>query len=131
MDFGHYASQTKRETPKTPPFLLFYFLSEPLTGSAPFVDIDIRLNMGFPLSAGLVPLFYLLLSGITSDAVSFLNLPDQLLLLAVDDINVIVCLFAPTLFYHLPFIWSEFMNCSFIGLISELAARTFKNSRSD
>src|SRR5207302_3949526 len=80
--------------------LLFYFISEPLTGSAPFVDVDIRLNMGFTLRVGLVPLFYLLFGCITSDAISFLNFPDQLLLLAVDDIDVIVCQFPPTLFYR-------------------------------
>jgi hypothetical protein len=62
-----------------------------LAGAAPF---DVCL-LGMPISAH--PVIDLSLSFIFCDPIFFLDLPDKLFVLAIDDIDVIVGQFTPTL----------------------------------
>src|ERR1700692_754476 len=64
-----------------------------------------RLNIAFPLTLGFagdigIPLVDLLLSYLASNSVSFLDFADQLIALTVDDVEIVIRQFTPTLLYR-------------------------------
>jgi Bacterial regulatory proteins, luxR family len=75
------------------------FAGEGLACLAPLLNITFLLNLGFAGDTG-VPLVHLLLSFLSSNSVSFLDFADQLIGLTVDDIEIIIRQFSPTLLYR-------------------------------
>lgn len=63
--------------------------AEGLACLAPLFNIAVPLNLGLAGDCG-IPLVHLLLSFLASNAVSFLDFPDQLIALTVDDIEIII-----------------------------------------
>src|SRR3979411_3099846 len=87
----------KRGPGTRPPF-------EALTGDrlaclAPLLNIAFPLTLGSASDIG-IPLVVLLLSFLASDSVSFLDFADQLIGLTVDDVEVVIRQFSPTLLYR-------------------------------
>src|ERR1700686_1095934 len=62
----------------------------------PLLNIAVPLTLGFAGHIG-IPLVHLLLSFLASNAVSLLDFSDQLIALTVDDIEIIIRQFSPTL----------------------------------
>jgi hypothetical protein len=71
------------------PFKMYF--GEGLACLPPLLNISIALpvSLGFAGDIG-IPLVDLLLSFLTSNAVSFLYLPDQLIALTVDDVDIVI-----------------------------------------
>jgi len=63
---------------------------------APLLNIPVPLSLGSAGDIG-IPLVHLLLSFLASNAVSLLDFSDQLIALTVDNVEVIIRQFAPTL----------------------------------